>query len=134
MLVVLAGLFGMHGLSSHGAEGAGMGVGPTPEMSMADASMSVATAANVTALAATVVTGSMSSAAVDATGHGAMNMGMSGACMAILAVALIALIRLFLTRGTRRALWLLARPARAPAYSGRDPDPPSLTELSIRRC
>jgi len=51
-------------------------------------------------------------------GHGHGSHG-----MAILAIALLVLLRKLLGRSARRVLWMLKRPVRAPAFIGRDPDP-----------
>jgi hypothetical protein len=132
LLVVLAGLFGMHGLDSHGAAGteavahagmtepavAGLAAGHHPApmvMTVRDGAAAVVSAAA-------------------ATHHPAMEMAMAGACLAVLAVALIALLRFLRTNRVRPVLWVLPRRARAPGHAGRDPDPPSLIDLSIQRC
>lgn len=127
MLVVLGGLFGMHGLDNHG--GAGMD-------SVAHAAMTSAAGQGLagdiardtmhdTVLMAAVVT--------DATGDADMGMGATGMCMAVLVLSLLVLL---LIRASRLPplVWLVARPARAPRARGRDPDPPSLILLSIQRC
>lgn len=115
LVVVLAGLFGMHGLAGHGAAGLDL----VPDTVMTAAAMS---------------TGAAGHEAVSTPGRGAMDMVMAGTCMAILALALITLLRLLHTDKTRSVLWRVARRGHAPAPTSRDPDPPSLIDLSTRRC
>lgn len=130
MFVVLAGLFGMHGLDSHGT--AGMG-------SMAEASMTESLIGGVNAVRASSAAsgddaGSAVASATVVVGHPAMDMGMAGMCLAVLAVALIALLRFLRTNRVRPVLWVLARPVQAPGRVGRRPDAPALFGLSIQRC
>lgn len=129
MLVILAGLFGMHGLDSHGTAG----MASMTEASMPESVTGVAGAADAMVTPVQDVSPAVSTEAV-VTAHPLMGMGMAGMCLAILAVALIALLRLLLTTKTRPVVWLVARPARAPASSARDSDPPFLIKLSIQRC
>ncbi len=63
-----------------------------------------------------------------------MDMGMAAMCLAILAAAWAALLRRLSAARLQPLLWAFARPARARAHEGRDPDPPSLISLSIQRC
>lgn len=129
LILVLAGLFGMHGLDGHdavairGAHQATMGempVGPTTTDPVLGGH------------------GQPDIEAVSASGAGGMDMGMGMAmCVGILAGALIAL-RLLLGGRVRPVLWVLARQARQARavleHPGRGPDPPSLVALSIQRC
>jgi hypothetical protein len=140
LLAVLAGLFGTHGLDSHGAAG----TDTVPHAVMTRIPMdAVAAGYGATGAAASVSHHAVSmgyqfAAAVTsvpvAGGHDASDTGTAEMCMAILAVALVALLRLLLISRDRPLLLLLARRARAPGPSGRDPDPPSLISLSIHRC
>jgi len=136
LLVVLTGLFGMHGLASHGVGGmenmpqviaqASVGtLGSTPDLVSIGAGGQAGPLAEPVPGAATLTSGP---------GRQGMDMNMSGVCVAILAVGLLAL--LLLLRGGRlpRALWFQQRRAFALKPVGRDPDPPSLTFLSIQRC
>lgn len=127
--VVLAGLFGMHGLDSHGMPGM---EAAQSDMSFPD--MAALSGHGVMSSAAAHEVASLATAGVVASGHLAIDAGMGLMCVAILAVALLALLRALRSRRTRRLLWMLTRPARAPAFQGRDPDPPSLIVLSIQRC
>lgn len=126
LILVLAGLFGMHGLDGHNA----VAMGSAPEAAMAK--MPVNSTVGEPAISG------QSHAQVKAVGAsdaGGMGMGMAAMCVAILAGALIALVRLLLGGRVRPLLWMLARQARAVLeHPGRDPDPPSLIALSIQRC
>jgi hypothetical protein len=147
LIVVLAGLFGMHGLSGqsgglsggHGAAGMSMQTTDSPAL-MAASSMSM----DVSDLAA-IPSGIVSDAVLLAgnqaedllevasgSGHGGMAMG--AVCLAILGAALLALLRLLQRARVAPVVWTLPRPARAIVPRGRDPDPPSLIKLSIQRC
>lgn len=144
LIVVLAGLFGMHGLSglSSGHGAAGMNVQTkAPQALMAASSMSM----DVSELAA-IPTGIVSDAgllagnqaedlleAATGSGHGGMAMG--AMCLAILGAAVLALLRLLDRARVAPVVWSLPRrPAGAIVPRGRDPDPPSLIKLSIQRC
>jgi hypothetical protein len=126
LLIVLAGLFGMHGLDSHGVAGmetAASTVMAGPAAAAADHVAGVQEVASV-----------MTAAGVFAPGHQGMGTGMAVLCLAVLAVALVALLRLLRASRVSPVLWMLERPARAPGHPGRGPDPPSLVNLSIQRC
>ena len=130
LLVVLGGLFGMHGLDNHG--GAGLDT-------VAHATMAVpashGTGAGHAAMTDTLHEAeAVLAAATDAAGHSGMDMGAAGMCMAVLVLTLIALILRLYANRARPLLWLVARNAWAPRGRGRDPDPPSLLRLSIQRC
>lgn len=130
LLVILGGLFGMHGMDSHGAgsmETSGHAAMTSPAANAVTAGHEVMSA---TAHEAAPVV----DAGVVATGHAAKDMGGVGMCMAILGVALIVLSLLLRSSRARPLLWVFPRPARALGFCGRDPDPPSLIYLSIRRC
>lgn len=130
LLIVLAGLFGMHGLDNHGAAGSD---------TIAHAMGSSHTSGDTSTEHSPVVSAihEAGAAMVDstvATGGGAMDMSMVAMCMAILVLALITLLRLMRSRGVRLLYVVTARPVRAPVASVRDRDPPSLILLSIQRC
>lgn len=142
LLVVLAGLFGMHGLSGQGSghDAAGMSMQTGPPARMAAPSMGM----DVSALDA-IPTGIVSDAGLlagnqvedlleVATGSGHGGMAMGAMCLAILGAALLALLRLLHRARVAPVVWLLPRHARAIVPRGRDPDPPSLIQLSIQRC
>lgn len=129
LLLVLGGLFGMHGLADHGTD-AGMESAMRATVGVAGVTDAGSDAERV-GLAAVP---RAATAAVGATGGSAMDMGAMGMCVAVLGLGLIAwLLRSWGLR--RRPLrWLGSRPARAPGSRDRRPDPPSLIQLSIQRC
>jgi len=126
LLVILGGLFGMHGLDDHG--GAGMD-------SIAHATMTGPVAQGA-AVAHEVMTGVVHEAAavINTSGHAGMGMGAAGMCMAVLMLSLLVLMLQLHASRQSQVLWLVARPVRATGIWGRDPDPPSLFRLSIQRC
>jgi hypothetical protein len=134
LLVVLGGLFGMHGLDNHG--GAGLETVGHAGMAMsahgAGAGQAAMTAAAHPASAVATVT--LASSLTDASGHTGIDMVAAGMCMAVLVLSLLALVLRSYASRPRPLLWLVARPARAPAVRGRDPDPPSQFGLSVQRC
>ena len=134
LLVVLAGLMGMHGLGDHGA--AGMDSIPHSVVSEAGAGPAIGAVFSVVDHAVPHIRGvaPVMTTVSAFPGGGRMDMGMTEMCVAILVVALIVLLRSLRTSKTRSFLRLVARSARAHADTGRDPDPPSLIKLSIQRC
>lgn len=128
VLLVLAGLFGMHGLSDHG-------------MSTADAqTMRGQVAAPVAAVAhpvEQVVSASPAGSARvahHAMGHRGGTGQMGGLCLAILTGLLLGLAG-WLSAQRRHPLFEKQfRVAPLPRPRGRDPDPPSLVLLSVSRC
>ena len=143
LIVVLAGLFGMHGLSGqssgHGAAGMNMQTTAPPTL-MAASAMSMETS-DLAAISTGIVSdagllaGSQAEDLLEAatgSGHGGMALG--AMCLAILGAALLALLRLLHRARRAPRVWTLPRPARAIVPRGRDPDPPSLIKLSIQRC
>lgn len=147
LIVVLAGLFGMHGLSgqssglsgSHGA--AGMNMQTTGSQALMAASAMSMDASDLVAIPTGIVSdagllaGNQAGDLLDAatgSGHGGMAMG--AMCLAILGAALLTLLRPLQRARVAQGVWTLPRPARAIVPRGRDPDPPSLIKLSIQRC
>jgi hypothetical protein len=149
LFLVLAGLFGMHGLASHGP--CDMPAGPgavNGEMALpdgVDGSMlgvifaheahGITQATSATASAAAGMLEDVAHVAL-ATGGGhdhSPDPALVGLCLAILTGSLLAL-----ALSTRRPAVTLTVPldrrSVSPRALGRDPDPPSLTWLSIRRC
>ena len=135
LLVVVAGLFGMHGLASHGVDGMDV----VPGTAMTAQSM---TASLMSIDAPPVGVGAEEMAAIERpqslesnkSGHGGMDMSIAMMCVAILGAAL-----LFLARRLRgeRSFWVIAarrHHARLILHPGRGPTPPLLMELSIQRC
>lgn len=160
LLVVLAGLLGMHGLSGQ-SSGLGNGLGNGLAAGHGAASMSMQT--TPTASSAVVAASSMRMDASDLAvippgiasdagwlvGHGAQDllesangfgqgdsggMAMAAMCLAILGAALLALLLLLHRARVAPVTWSLPRRASAIVPRGRDPDPPSLIRLSIQRC
>ena len=137
LAVVLVGLFGMHGLANHGPGG----MENMPQVMLQEMTAAVGSPVDHLVPAGLVgeagsLAGPVVGAAVWSSGHEhqGMDMSMAGMCVAVLAVGLFAL--LLLLRGGRlpRALWFVPLGAFAVMPAGRDPDPPSLNVLSIRRC
>ena len=132
LLILLAGIFGMHGLGSHaGGLGAEMHpmtrgvVGPG-----ADATMPDVLIAGVRDVAHS--TTGVSAALLQDLPVG--DMGATAMCMAVLALALTLLLRSLGDVPARRRYGRTSTWAQAPISPGRDPDPPSLIVLSIQRC
>ncbi len=135
MLVLLAGLLGMHGLGMQGLGSHGTaGMGPMAEASLPESVMGVGGAVHTSMSGVAHEAGSAVASTVVVAGHRLMDMGMAGMCVAILSIALIALLRLLSTCRVQSGLWVFARPARALSQVGRRPDAPSLFRLSIQRC
>ena len=122
LLVVLGGLFGMHGLDNHG------GAGLDAVAHAAGHSAMTAHHVEVEAVMPVALSGH------GAPGHSGIDVGAAGACMAGLVLTLIAqALRAYGSRA-RPLLWPAARPRRAPGGRGRNPGSPSLIQLSIQRC
>ena len=115
VVVVLAGLFGMHGLSDHGAHSS----------QDAGAMASMGTAMSVTA--------SPVEAFAPAAPEG-VPMGAGGMCVAVLVLSLIALVVGRWRSAAYAVVAVRSRPQQTARFRGRDPDPPSLTSLSVCRC
>lgn len=107
-LLVLAGLFGMHGLADHSTGHTAAHQAMVTEMHHVASSPS-----------SDVLTQAP---------------GMTELCVAVLLGGLLLL--LLLGRGDRRTPWALPRAVTvaAPAPRGRDPDPPTPVLLSVHRC
>ena len=141
LLVVLGGLFGMHGLDSHGGDHGGAVMDSVTHAAMTVPAQGAVVghdamtgAAHAATSAAVVSTPAVVGAMTDSTGHTGVDMGAAGICMAVLVLSLLLLIlRLYASR-VPPLLWLVARSVRSPLVRGRDPGPPSLFGLSIQRC
>ena len=141
LLVVLGGLFGMHGLANHGGDhgGAVMESGtPTAETvpghGAASAHEAMTSAAHTATSVAVAGSASVVGAMTVSTGHTGMDMGATAMCMAMLVLSLLLLVLRLSASRVPPLLWLAARTVRTPLVRGRDPDPPSLFHLSIQRC
>ena len=138
LLILLAGVIGMHGMNSHAG-----GLAPDvhaivlhhPEAATAPAHSPVAKVHDVVTTAIHEVAGPLAAAgAAIADGESGMDAGMAEMCMAVLGLALTVLLRKLGNITTLPLYRLVSAPTRAPGFQGRDPDPPSLINLSIRRC
>jgi hypothetical protein len=157
LLVVLAGLFGMHGLSGqssalsgglaagHGAAGMSMQTTtPTASLAVVAASSVSMDVADLAVIPPRIVSDAgllVGRRALDQleSDHGfgqgdSGGMAMGAMCLAILAAALLAMMLLLHRARVAPVLWSLPRRASAIVPRGRDPDPPSLIRLSIQRC
>ncbi|GAB3669130.1 hypothetical protein GCM10027596_40920 [Nocardioides korecus] len=140
LLLTLAGLFGMHGLSDHGTEQMDSAHTPATTVSSVSSMSSVMTGTASTAVDlahATVATVSPVLDAVVSHNPGAstgMDMSVTAMCLAVLLLTAIALIVALQAQRLRPLLFLTARPVRAPVTAGREPAPPNLYALSIQRC
>ena len=141
VLVLLAGIVGMHGLSTHtggmAPDAHAVALHEPAAAPMSAAPLPAAPEVMVMVTAVHVVAGAvaaMGPVVVDGVPGGHLGMDMTAMCMAVLAIALTVLRRML---GGAPSLPLYRRAValgRAPGPHGRDPDPPSLTVLSIRRC
>ena len=162
LLVALAGLFAMHGLSDHGAAGqvvtdvgahathgsegpvvlseehlqhdVGNAVGSAVEGATDTSTSAAATLLAASPRMASAMPGALTGVVNDPPGHGGH--GLLGMCLAVLAAALTLVLATTLVRD-RRPLFVTA-----PGGSvlptllarARDPDPPDLRLLSVQRC
>ena len=138
MLVVLAGLFGMHGLDAHGTGPVDhvtsmRGPANATRMAAKAVSASVATPQSPTAYEASKPSVAAPRVA-EASPVMNMNMSMTGVCLAVLAAGLLVLFWLLRRARTPALLWTWSRPTTQAVRHSRDPAPPSLTVLSIQRC
>lgn len=134
LLVVVAGLFGMHGLAGHGVDAMDVVPGTlSASSSMAGSEMQTGSPP-VAGHQGLVAIEQADPLGAGGPGHGGMDMGIAMMCVAILGAALLA--RMSLLRGERPWRVVRARPhqTRVMSYSGRGPASPSLMELSIQRC
>jgi len=147
MFVVLAGLFGMHGLASHGTGDMAAMTGVTTGAEVHPGTASVPDAASWNTAhtpPAVSATPARSGATRDgrafedvahvATTDDGSSQGMVELCLAFLAAGLIALLALLARQHTRGLTVRVDRLRLNLGGLGRDRDPPSLTQLSILRC
>ena len=138
VLLVLGGLLGMHGLASHCTSNPAPVphlVSVTPQHSTAaDPIMDSSAAHSADASLTGVVSLSLNGTYNIAPNHTGGTHGIGALCAAVLGAGLLVRIRRYEARRRARALSMdrLAPPL-GPVRS-RDPDPPSLIWLSIRRC
>jgi hypothetical protein len=134
LLVLLAGIVGMHGLNTHAG-----GMDPAAHaivLQHAGAAAVASSGHEVMAAAVHEVAGPAVTSAVSAVaaGESGMDAGMAGMCMAVLALALTLVLRMLGTAPALPLYRLVGAPVRGLAPYARDPDPPSLIHLSIQRC
>ena len=137
LLLTLAGLVAMHGLSGHGVSGGAHDMASVmaaqhgsamAEPGLADPGHPDGTNARA---GTAVVTTAIASVRDGVTDHD----GLMALCVAILVAALGALLRRLAATQTITTLARSSEPTRRWAQlRGRDRDPPSLTVLSIQRC
>jgi len=132
LLVLLVGIVAMHGMNSHGG---GMDPSVHAVATHAPASAPLAAGQDLMAAAGHGIAAPLEAmGAVVSAGASSMDSGMAEMCMAVLALALTVLLRMLGNAPALPLYRLVSAPARAPGPHGRDPDPPSLINLSIRRC
>lgn len=147
LILVLAGLFGMHGLSNHGTCDMPSTSGTLPGQMALPGIVEVSQSGSISAHAAhgittaTSTTTSVTAGMLEDVAHIALatgggpgqGHGMVGLCLAVVAGALLVLAR-WIRRPTLRLTVPASRRSADLRGLGRDRDPPSLTWLSIRRC
>lgn len=123
----------MHGLADHGTGGMELG----SQALMSEPTIAPHSADGVTA-AKSLIDHAKGPAQTEIGASEPGDTGMDGTmgamCMAILAIGLLALVRLLLSSRMGPVLWIHPRPEWVLALPGRAPDPPSLFALSIQRC
>jgi hypothetical protein len=127
LLVALAGLFAMHGMSDHGT---------THHGGMTDTTFTETAASMEVAQAVHTSTDGALSAPLDAvatTTDGGTGAAM-GVCLAVMAGLVLFLHRASRTWSARVLRSVLARGQVRCRTRARDPDPPDLFALSIQRC
>ena len=135
LLIVVAGVFGMHGLSSHGVRGMDVVPGTVAASQPMTASLvRVASAAVGMEVQAVAITNRSGSLRGSDSGRGGMLMGITMMCVVILGTALLALLERL--RGARSWSTLWARPnrERVVMHPSRESAVPSSLDLSIQRC
>ena len=137
LVMVVIGLFGMSGLASHatdGATGTDMSMGALVSESSTTTSSVAQSLVDTTTGAATAAVTTGRAVLTKAEGHAGMGMNMACLCLAILMLGATGLFALLNRHPRVTALWSAPRPVMSLRASGREPDPPSLTALSVRRC
>ena len=135
LLLLLAGLFGMHGLSSHGASSLGSSDHGQMAAADSDSSMPAVTHTQDAAVQTgeTPSMGPVLGTALSPQQPFGLGMGAAGMCLAVLILSLLALL-VGLRSHLPTVMAKAGRPSPSPPVRGRDPDPPSLVRLSIQRC
>lgn len=136
LLAVLAGLFGMHGLASQCV----VGMENMSHAVPADPAAATTAVADLGALSSALSkeVGPALQQGASAMARPLMpegtSMTMAGLCVAILVMGIGALWLLGRSDRPGPVLWTLPRKVATSTTADRDPDPPSLTALSIQRC
>jgi hypothetical protein len=147
LFLVLAGLFGMHGLACHGpCDMPAMPGELNRELTLPDAvdgsmlgaisaheAHGITEATSTTASPATGMPEDVAHVALATGGRHGHGQGKVGLCLAVLAGALLVLAH-WIRRPALRLTVPVSRRLVTLRGLGRDPDPPSLTWLAIRRC
>ena len=134
LVIVIAGMFGMHGLAGHGVQGMDMIPGSAlTSQSVASSVLGFDGAAVSADGQAGATSDQPDSLRASDSGHGDMDMSLAMMCVAILAVALLALLR-SLRRERPQIIWARPRGPRVVVRPWWGPAPPSLIALSIQRC
>ena len=139
VFLVLAGLFGMHGLEDHGTADMTAGMGATGVSRTATPSEDSRGLALTTHLhqgktaELSADTRAMQRIAWVGSPSGGGGHTMAGLCLAVLTMALLSLLTLR-RRAVRGVGLAVVLPPVSKGGTGRDRDPPSLNRLSIRRC
>lgn len=137
--LVLAGLFAMHGLGTHGTHNS-HGTDPLAGASMSSAAPAGGSHVSHTRghghdMAAVGAMGADALAAIVADAGGGRTGGLIlGLCFAVLAATLGLLLSLIARRGRMPLRLPVSAPVGLRTPRGRDPDPPDLARLSVRRC
>ena len=135
LFLVLAGLFGMHGLGDHGMPGmaqtraSGIMTHPGGLHRMTDHADRPMAGVHTAGTVSPAVGATPSLAPAGLRGH----VGMAGMCLALLTGGLLALL-LLRGRAVRAQAEEPRRSLTARRPRSRDPDPPALATLSILRC
>lgn len=135
VLILVAGILGMHGLSSH-AGGMSPEMHPiTPVHAVSGVGAPTPDVQDVVITGVRDIADSTTAVAVSLVQDLSVgDMGVTAMCIAVLAVALTMLLRFMGDVPALRPFRWATTLARAPTSHGRDPDPPSLILLSIQRC
>ena len=135
LLVVVGGLFGMHGLASHGVDGMDAVAGQAwTSQSMAGLVMGIDVPPLLVDRQEVAPIGTSRSWGSSESGRGEMDMTIAMMCVAILGAALITLLRQLRVERSVSAIWSRPHQARVMSPDSRGLAPPSLIELSIQRC
>lgn len=135
LLVVVAGLFGMHGLASHGVQGMDMVPGTVVTSGPMSASLAPFASKAVSVEGETGPTRDHSDSLPGGDSEqGGMDMSIAMMCVVILGAALLALLQMLRRERPWSVLGIRPYRTRSIMHPSRGADPPSLLDLSIQRC